>query len=199
MYLFTGTPGSGKTLHTAELIYNALKYRKVPVIANFEINPSTKGIERFTHKSNKEITPSYLYDFSKQYWNGRHVKEDEIMLVIDEAQLVFNSRSWQQGQRMDWIEFFSQHRHFGYKIILICQYDRMIDRQIRSLVEIEINHRRLDNYGIKGKLLALPFRGKLIAAIKYYYGLKEKVGQEWILPKKKYLKLYNSYNRFEQA
>lgn len=199
MYLYTGTPGSGKSLHTAENIYNALRYRKVPVIANFEINQDTKGIERFIYQPNHKITPSYLYDFAKDYWQGSKPKEDEILLVIDEAQLVFNSRSWQTGQRMDWIEFFSQHRHFGYKIILVCQFDRMIDRQIRSLVEIEINHRRLDNYGIKGKLLSLPFRGKLIAAIKYYYGLNEKVGQEWILPKKRYLKLYNSYNRFKQA
>lgn len=199
MYLYTGTPGSGKSLHTAEDIYNSLRFKKLPVIANFDINPETKGIERFTYKPNNEIKPDYLYDFAKEYWKGNKVKEDSILLVIDEAQLVFNSRSWQTGQRMDWIEFFSQHRHFGYKIILICQFDRMIDRQIRSLVEIEINHRRLDNYGIKGKLLAIPFRGKLIAAIKYYYGLKEKVGQEWILPKRRYLKMYNSYNRFKQA
>lgn len=199
MYLYTGTPGSGKSLHTAEEIYNSLRYQKRPVIANFEINPKTKGIEHFTHKTNQEITPKYLYDFASNHWNGKKVQEDSILLVIDEAQLVFNSRSWQHGQRMDWIEFFSQHRHFGYKVILICQFDRMIDRQIRSLVEIEVNHRRLDNYGLKGKLLALPFRGKLICAVKYFYGLKEKVGQRWILPKKRYFKLYNSYNRFEQA
>lgn len=199
MYLYTGTPGSGKSLHTARLIHDTLRYKKLPVIANFEINELTKGYERFTYKPNNEITPDYLYAYAKDYWGNERVSEDIILLVIDEAQLVFNSRSWNQGQRMDWIEFFSQHRHFGYKVVLIAQYDRMIDRQIRSLVEIEVNHRRLDNYGWKGKLLSLPFRGKLIAAVKYYYGLKEKIGQEWLLPRKRYFRLYDSYNRFRQV
>lgn len=200
MYLFTGTPGSGKSFHTARLIYDTLRYKKRPVIANFDINPETKGYEElFTYRPNAEMSPDFFYSFARDYWAGNPVREDSILLVIDEAQLVFNSRSWNQGQRMGWIEFFSQHRHFGYKVVLIAQFDRMIDRQIRSLVEIEVNHRRLDNYGWKGKLLSLPFRGKLIAAISYYYGLNEKVSQEWLIPKRKYFRLYDSYNRFRQA
>ena len=35
--LFSGTPGSGKSLHTAEKIYYALRAGR-PVIANFDIN-----------------------------------------------------------------------------------------------------------------------------------------------------------------
>ena len=37
IYLYSGTPGSGKSLHTASVIYWTLK-RGVPVIANFAIN-----------------------------------------------------------------------------------------------------------------------------------------------------------------
>lgn len=200
IYLYTGTPGSGKSLHTARLIYDTLKFKRLPVIANFDINPLTKGYdERFTYRPNTSLKPDFLYDFARDYWHGRSVKEDTILLVLDEAQLIFNSRSWSQGERMDWIEFFSQHRHFGYKIVFIAQFDRMIDRQIRCLVEIEVKHRRLDNYGLKGKFLSLFFGGKLFCAVDYYYGLNEKVGTHWSLPRRKYFRLYDSYNRFEQV
>lgn len=36
--LYSGTPGSGKSLHTADLIYRWLRRWKAPVIANFSFN-----------------------------------------------------------------------------------------------------------------------------------------------------------------
>ena len=159
IHLYSGTPGSGKSLHTARDIRDALRIRKMPVIANFDVNHSLRNYDRlFTYLPNDRLDPSFLEDFARNWFAGRKVREDSILLVIDEAQLVFNSRAWQHGQRMDWIQFFSQHRHFGYKVVLIAQFDRMIDRQIRSLIEIETNHRKLGNFGMKGLILSLPFR-----------------------------------------
>ncbi len=199
IYLFSGTPGSGKSMHIAREIRDTLRHKKRPVIANFDINPETKGITRYFYRPNHLLEPSFLYEFSQRHFRGRKVREDEILLVIDEAQLVFNSRAWNQSQRMEWIEFFSQHRHFGYKIILIAQFDRMLDRQIRALIEIEVNHRKLANMGFKGLLLSLPFGGKLFSAVSYYYGLKERVGVSWLLPRRAYFRLYDSYNKFDRV
>lgn len=202
IYLYSGTPGSGKSLHVAREIRDSLLYKRKPVISNFDVNPSLRNYATlFTYVSNSDLTPDLLYSASRQHFAGRRVLEDEILLVIDEAQLVFNSRTWQQGAatRMDWIEFFSQHRHYGYKIVLISQFDRMIDRQIRSLIEIEVNHRKLANFGMMGLLLSLPFGGKLFAAVSYYYGLRERVGVTWMLPRRAYFRVYDSYNRFEQV
>lgn len=199
LYLYTGTPGSGKSLHVARDIYDQLRYKHRPVIANFDINPEVHNYERlFTYVPNNLLDPKQLYKAAAGFWKNNSVKEDSILLVIDEAQLVFNSRSWQHSERMAWIEFLSQHRHFGYKCIFIAQHDRMIDRQIRALVEIEVKHRKLSNFGVGGKLLSLLFGGKLIAAVSYYYGLSEKVGTEWFRVKKRYTRLYDSYNRFRQ-
>ena len=75
----------------------------------------------------------------------------------------------------------------------------MIDRQIRCLVEIETNHRKLGNFGFKGLILSLPFRGRLFLAVSYYYGLREKVGTSFLLPRRAYFRLYDSYNRFRQV
>ena len=200
IYLYSGTPGSGKSMHAAKEIRDALVWRRAPVIANFDVNPETRGYdERFRYVPNDRLTPAYLYDFARSYWAGRPVREDEIVLVIDEAQLVFNSRSWSAGSRMDWIEFFSQHRHFGYKVLLLAQFDRMIDRQIRSLIEIEVKHRKLGNFGLKGLLLSLPFRGRLFVAVSNYYGLGERVGVSWLVPRRCYIRLYDSYSRFRQV
>lgn len=200
IHLYSGTPGSGKSLHTARDIRDALRIRKMPVIANFDVNHSLRNYDRlFTYLPNDRLDPSFLEAFARNWFAGRKVREDSILLVIDEAQLVFNSRAWQHGQRMDWIQFFSQHRHFGYKVVLIAQFDRMIDRQIRSLIEIETNHRKLGNFGMKGLILSLPFRGRLFLGVSYYYGLKEKVGTCWLLPRRAYFKVYDSYNRFEKV
>ncbi|MCR2036158.1 zonular occludens toxin domain-containing protein [Adlercreutzia mucosicola] len=200
IYLYSGTPGSGKSLHVARDIRDHLGAKGLPVIANFDINPSARGYEeRFTWMPNDRLSPDWLVEFASSYWEGRRVREDSILLVVDEAQLVFNSRAWQQGERMEWIEFFSQHRHFGYKVVLIAQFDRMIDRQIRCLIEIEVSHRRLGNFGLKGLLLSLPFRGRLFLAVSYYYGLRERVGSSWILPRRAYFRLYDSYSRFRQV
>lgn len=200
IHLYSGTPGSGKSLHTARDIRDALRVRKMPVIANFDVNHSLRNYDRlFTYLPNDKLEPSFLEDFARKWFAGRKVREDSILLVIDEAQLVFNSRAWQHGQRMEWIQFFSQHRHFGYKVVLIAQFDRMIDRQIRSLIEIETNHRKLGNFGMKGLILSLPFRGRLFLGVSYYYGLKEKVGTCWLLPRRAYFKVYDSYNRFEKV
>ena len=39
IYLYSGTPGSGKSLHQASDIYWDLKFNK-PVVANYQINTS---------------------------------------------------------------------------------------------------------------------------------------------------------------
>lgn len=197
IYLYSGTPGSGKSLHVARDIRDALRLKRKPVIANFDIDHSTRNYSKlFKFRTNDQLSPEWLTDFAVNYWKGRKVVEDEILLVVDEAQLVFNSRTWNAKSRRDWIEFLSQHRHYGYKIILIAQFDRMIDRQIRCLVEIEVNHRKMGNFGLKGLLLSLPFRGRLFLAVSYYYGLKEKVNTTFLLPRRAYFRLYDSYNRF---
>ena len=153
IYLYSGTPGSGKSLHVARVIYFALMRNK-PVICNFEINTSyVKHPEQFHHIDNTELNPVKLMQYSQDYFGMKKVKEGELLLVIDECQMMFNARQWDKKGREDWNKFFQLHRHFGYDIILVAQFDRMIDRQIRSLIEYEQIHRKVSNFGAKGKLL----------------------------------------------
>lgn len=197
IYLYSGTPGSGKSLHTASVVYWSLK-RGVPVIANFAINTEKiKGKKAdFIERSNDELSPDYLINYALNYANGKRIKEGSLLLVIDECQLMFNAREWNVKGRAEWLSFFTQHRKFGYDIILVAQFDRMIDRQIRALIEYEQVHRKVSNFGIKGKILSLIMGGNVFVSVKVWYPMKEKTGADFFHARKKYYSLYDTFNMF---
>lgn len=198
--LYSGTPGSGKSLHLASRLVHKMEYSKRPVIGNFQCDFShikrKKG--NYTYIDNCDLTPARLIGFSIEYQEeiGRRPKEGEILLVIDECQILFNSRDWGQKNRAEWCSFFTQHRKLGYEIVLIAQFDRMLDRQIRSLIEYEWIHRKVSNFGIQGKLTSLLFGGKLFVAVKVWYPLKEKVGSEFFIAHKKFYQIYDTFTLF---
>lgn len=206
IYLYSGTPGSGKSLHAAQDMSDYLRCKKLPVVGNFDLNPDTKGYERFTYCGNADMTPSYLVDFAARYWRDHRFREDNILLVLDECQILFNSRDWnskgsdgKDNARQDWLKFFSQHRKYGYKIIFIAQFDRMIDRQIRALVEYEFKHRKLGNFGWKGKVMTFFTMGELFCCFQEFYGNHERIGSSFMRARKSLYRMYDSYATFERA
>lgn len=200
IYLYSGTPGSGKSLHTAQVILGHL-FRGVPVICNFEINKEVvkRGYENFTFIETYSLSPQWLMDFSKTYFRNRKVKEDSILLIIDEAQMLFNPRDWNAKDRIEWLKFFQVHRHFGYSIILVSQSDMMLDKQIRALIEYEEIHRKVSNYGLRGYLLMLLMLSPaLFVTVKVWYPMKLKVGSEFFRLHRKHYKLYDTFNDFSK-
>lgn len=223
IFLFSGTPGSGKSLHAADIVYHRLKLGK-PVITNYPLsvdscrtykNRKVQHIETHNHYSKKgekmlpwvkdketdtyALTPEFLVAYSRKYFGNRKVVEDEILLCIDEAQLMFNARQWSMAGRDKWNSFFSNHRKFGYKIILMAQFDRMLDSQIRSLIEYEVVHRKLLNFGWRGLLLSALFLSpRMHVAVKVWYPMREKVGSEFFKFKKFYSKMYDTYRDFTE-
>ena len=85
--LYSGTPGSGKSLDTARTIYNWCR-RGAPIICNFPLNADNIHVKRkkdIHFIPNGELDPDELVSFSRTYFAGRPCKEDSILLVIDEA------------------------------------------------------------------------------------------------------------------
>lgn len=199
--LYSGTPGSGKSLHAARDIRDRIRSRKCVVIGNFYVNlkniPKRKGTYIFVE--NYRLTPERLLLFSKRYAShlGRRLREGEIMIFIDEAQLFFNSREWQSVSRRGWMSFFTQHRHYGYDVCLMAQFDRMLDKQIRGLLEYEVKHRKISRAGKFGKVLGLFFMNNLFVAITFWYPIKEKTDSVFFLGSNKLYAIYDSYNHFE--
>lgn len=199
--LYSGTPGSGKSLHMAREVRSRLMKKDSIVIGNFYINikniPKRKG--NYICVMNDRLTPERLLQFSKRLscHLGRRLKEGEILLIIDEAQLLFNSREWQNISRKGWLSFFSQHRHYGYHIILATQFDRMLDRQVRCLLEYETIHRKVSRFGKMGLIIGLISHGNVFIAIRKWYPIKEKVDSEIFIGSRKIYDVYDSYNHFD--
>lgn len=99
--------------------------------------------------------------------NGKY-SEGSGLLLLDEAQLIFNSRKWEKN--FDWIQFFTQHRKLGWNVILIAHDIQMIDSQIRPLAEYESRFRNLQK--VKMPFLGVPLSPfPLFLVITRYAGL----------------------------
>lgn len=222
IYFYTGKPGNGKSLHMAQVIYNALKGGK-NVISNIDIN--MHAFDRVRHKEklgkfifidNAEwLSNAYrtqpdkkmryscvdgLYGFALNYHkkNARgQIAEGQTVLVLDECQELFNTRTWNRNDRLDWCSFFRIHRHYGFDCYLISQDDKVIDKQIRSILQKEIEHRCVNNYRLFGKFLGLMAGGKLFVAIERDYTLSGKKASKmksfYFAGKRKFYEFYDSY------
>ncbi len=202
--LYSGTPGSGKSLHVAKDIRDRLAQKGTITIGNFYINTETvqakKGRGYYLMVDNSRLSPQRLMEFARAVakHKGRRLREDEIWLVIDEAQLLYNSREWQKIGRGGWLSFFTQHRHYGYHVVLIAQFDRMLDRQIRGVIENEYIHRKISRAGKFGAVLGFFSGGNLFYYSKKWYPVNEHVDSQFFTGNKKLYALYDSYNHFEE-
>lgn len=192
--LYTGSPGSGKSLHCTEVIIKALQ-KGINVISNYSIAiERVEGVRgKYVNKSDDTITVKFLIEFAKEFHEKG--KEGQTIVVIDEAQLKFNSRAWQSKDRTDWNKFFTVHRHLGYEVILATQKDSFLDSQIRGLIEYELNHKNLK----KSKLGDIfPFMPNWFICIKTWYHSKMKINVNYFFMKQYVIDSYDSYVMFDK-
>jgi len=217
IYLYSGTPGSGKSLHLANIIWQKLRSGR-PVIANFPIQldivaestkdyikrkigikniPKPLKLARFDYVDISSLTVDYLIKHAMRYHKPN--RENQTLLIIDECAVIFNSRQWDNKDRQQWIVFFQQHRKLGYNVILVSQSDRLIDRQIRAFIEYEVKHRCLNNYRLLGKILGMIAGGKLFVALEYWYGVKERTDTQHIRLNRRKASIYDTFKIFEKS
>jgi len=191
----TGTPGSGKSHGMAFHIRNLLiRGKNVISTVNMNLNQVTRNgriqIGSFQYIPIFELTPEKL----ERYALHNHIKgrESQTYVFVDECQLIFNSRDYSNKDRKAWLVFFTSHRHYGFEFFLITQNDRMIDRQIRALVEHEVRYKKINN-----RLWFLPLT--VFVAIEYWYGNtpKQKMRHEFILFRRSIARMYDSYTLFD--
>lgn len=185
--LYTGRPGSGKSLDVVYDIKGAI-WRGKTVVSNVLFNRlGLPGCGRAVYLSRLALKPSAIIDSvppNKPYKEGRY------LLIIDECQLIFNARSWQKNSVDGWIDFFTQHRKLGFDVILITQYDTMIDKQIRQCCEYEVEHRRASRFGIVGWIISL-ICGEFVR-IKRWYGQKDIISRSFFRGGRRMYSLYDT-------
>lgn len=198
----SGTPGSGKSLEAAHEVEFWIRTYKRNVIANVQysrdfITRGKLGCGRFYYLDNVNFNPDFLYKYALKFHDLG--VESQTLIVIDEAQVLFSPTACKlftqenPRYRQDWLEFFTQHRHLGYDILLISQFDKLIDAQIRCLFEYNYVHRKANNFKTFGKLLTI-FHVKMFVQVQYWYGCREKCGSKLFFFNKRFSKIYDSYS-----
>ncbi len=195
--LYSGTPGSGKSLDLARLIMLKCRFGQ-NFIGNMVINrEKLQGMKgKYIFVDTYSLNPADLVAYAEKY--HERGKEGQTILIIDECQRIFNSREWNREGMKEWNEFFQVHRHFGFDVYLISQYDRFIDRQIRVLIEYNRIHRKVSNIGIMGQVFNALSGGKLFVVAEQYYPMKIDTGSYYFKYKKKYEEFYDSYALFDR-
>lgn len=197
--VYTGTPGSGKSYEAMLNTIRNLKKNKF-VITNFAITftdkEKLKGLnKKYVYATNEEITVEYLINFALENEMLKNKQEHQCIVIIDEAGGRFNCRKSNDRDHKDemreWVDFFSQHMKLGFDFILVAQNDRMIDRQIRGVIETEYKFRQINRFGM---LAILPF--KVFAKVEYWYTVRERVSCRFIRFKKSNIFRYDRFKMF---
>ncbi len=220
--LWTGTPGSGKSLHCVHEVRDDLRFGKNVISTCFIdtsycfMNPLQELIFKFSkgkvHLYNEdpreknfyyvpieEITPEYLYKFAALH----HVfgKEYQTTLILDECVAIFSPTViGEQTQRWnEWDTFFRKHRHLGFNVILIPQSKKLISRKVIEYCEFEVKHFNRKNHGNFGFILSLLF-GSLFSYSVCWRGTHDKpIEQRFFRYKRLYGSMYNSYSMFDST
>lgn len=192
IYLYTGTPGSYKSFHAVKTAIRQLKSGG-NLITNFPLSYHKRHSGIYQFLTDDKITVDFLIKFAKE--NHHKGYKSQTLLIIDEASIKFNCRDYARKDRLQWIKFLACHRHYNYDIILICQQDIMIDKQIRGFVETEYRYRALRNFKLIGSLLNLLFRGCYMR-VEVWYPIKRKAGSEFCVFNKRIAKCYDTMALF---
>lgn len=224
--LYSGTPGSGKSLHTAHEIKQWLQVGK-NVISTCDmdtdlmfLNPFQKLYVRFTKRKPKhikrdkrqdnfyyipieEVTPDYLYSFAARY--HKFGKEHQTIVFLDECVAIFSPTALAEDRDgikkwNSWDTFFRKHRHIGFDLVLIPQSKKLIQRKVIEYCEFEVKHYNRKNQGFLGWLFSLFCGGSLFSWSRCWRGTGNKPFEQGFFTYKPiYGLMYNSYSMFDST
>lgn len=119
--LYFGLPGAGKSTVLTKIVYKHLKARRSPykyILSNVALG-NLPPFDKVTIFDPNDIGK---YDYS------------DSLIVIDEASLYFDSRSYKTF-RKDTIAYFLMHRHHNNDFILATQQWDAVDKKIRVITD----------------------------------------------------------------
>lgn len=158
-----GVPGSGKTYDAVRKINDALKLGRSVYhnIRGLDLDLCQEAISAISGLSRGDISRQLVMltdDHVREFW--LHCP-DGAFIVIDEAQLYFNSRDFNKGGNRAFGDWASTHRHHGFDLLLISQRAERIETSVRSLAEFRYRYRKLNVFGslMKKGYLVYSFAG----------------------------------------
>lgn len=135
IYLFTGVPGSGKTLQVVSMLAKSKDFKNRPLFVD--------GIPELKIPHEQLPEGESIQTWPKWAPPGA-------VIVVDECQRIFRPRP--SGSKVpDYVAELETHRHRGLDFLLITQHPRLIDVHLRSLIEHH-THFSKTNLGFRRKL-----------------------------------------------
>lgn len=168
IYAVKGRPGGGKSYYAARKAIQELMLGKC-VVSNVTLRPGWEEkaaqhayFSRMRGKSIDEIASGLLSryhqldpddtDALRELFRVRVAGERESrgVAILDEAHNWLNARKWNDGDRQDYVAWFTQHRKLGFDVYLLSQAIESIDAQIRRLIEYYVVLRNLKRWKVVG-------------------------------------------------
>jgi len=141
--IFTGRPGTGKTYSLVRFAYLKILKEQADIYSNFHID--------FSDLEKRDKVKPDTYNSHLHFWTKLvdFVKIKQGIILIDEAQIYFNSRKWQKFPEE--VQYkFQQHRKGGRKfndhgldIVGAVQNVKRIDTVVRELVNTVLDVRKI--------------------------------------------------------
>ncbi|MCX6159723.1 MAG: hypothetical protein NTV87_00095 [Ignavibacteriae bacterium] len=149
IWIFDGTPGSGKSQAAVEKVIANLKSgRKVYSNIDGHDDPvCLEGLRAMSGLSDLQFKEKFEFikpEKSRQFY--RYVDKGSL-IVIDEAHKYFNVRKWADKENNDFFEWASTHRHFGFELLLITIKLSRIDTSVRELAEWTVRYKKTNYFG----------------------------------------------------
>lgn len=135
LYLFTGVPGSGKTLQVVSMLAKRKDFKNRPLYID--------GIPELKIPHEEIPEGESIKTWPKWAPEGA-------IIVVDECQRIFRPRP-SSSAVPDYVSELETHRHTGLDFLLITQNPRLIDVHLRSLIEHH-THFGKTNLGLRRKL-----------------------------------------------
>ncbi|GHU96680.1 hypothetical protein FACS1894208_11610 [Clostridia bacterium] len=209
--VFTGTPGSGKTLRAVRYAFKMCKSGK-RIITNMPLRfPDKLTSWNAPHLwTNKELTVENFKAFDSEHHerlpDGSLTEESQTLVIVDECHLLWGDNYiGSKSECAKWEEFFSQHRKHGFDFLFVTQHIRRIDRSIRENIETETYHLKFENAPNKTLIYAVLillfklFRFTLFIGITSWVHFKHKDfrTRNFFTYSKKFGKMFNTFMTYE--
>lgn len=169
LIMVTGPLGCGKSYYGIRKAIDALEAGKV-VVTNFRMTP--EWYERVADRHPlRWLVPGRRRKL-KRDWARRVLVvpdlktllrvrlegqgEDRGVVLIDEAHVFMNARSWRDAERMELVEWASASRKLGFEVYLITQDLQSLDRQVRDRLTYHVTLRNLRQFKVAG-IPVVPF------------------------------------------
>jgi zona occludens toxin (predicted ATPase) len=157
--IISGLPGSGKTLAALKRFIIPAVRQGREIYTNIE-GIDLLGISLYTGSAFEE-TEKKLIAYEKEAdadgvkepfkFSTKRMKEAikvNSLVVIDEAQTIWNNRDYASEENKSFLPFLQKHRHYGIDIVFLTQNIDQLDIGIRRLTQVHYRLKRLSNAGL---------------------------------------------------